>query len=120
MKVIIYNINQDTKKSLALLNRKKHKITTITDPLSDHTVRFANDKDAVICDAENFSAPIIGELISFGVKYIILRSIERLVTQSVHSEYDGLKYSKIESADAESEAAQIITILDEWQAESTT
>lgn len=118
MKVIIYNISQDTKKSLALLNRKSHTITIITDPLGDHTVRYANDKEVIISDEKNLSTAIRVRLISFGIKYIILRSVDQLEVQLINYDADGLKYSKIKGSDPESEAYQIITILDKWQVES--
>ncbi|MDP9955488.1 Rossmann-fold NAD(P)-binding domain-containing protein [Epilithonimonas hungarica] len=120
MKVIIYNISQDTKKSLALLNRKKHKITIITDPLKDNNMHFSDEKDAVICDETSISPSIVGKLNSFGVKYLILRSMKQLPLQLANSEYHGLKCSKIEIDDSGSEAFQMIKILDAWQAESMT
>ncbi|MPS72284.1 MAG: hypothetical protein E2590_03950 [Chryseobacterium sp.] len=119
MKVIIYNISQDTKKSLALLNRKKHKITIITDPLKDNNMHFSDEKDAVICDEVSFSPSIAEKLNFFGVKYLILRSMEQLPLQLSRSEYHGLKCSKIEIDDSKSEALQMITMLDALQEEST-
>lgn len=118
MKAIIYNISQETKISLALLNRKRHKITIITDPLSEKNVHFSEGKDAIIGDETSFSQSMLARLNSMVVKYMILRSMESLMTQMTNFELNGSKYSMIESGDPGSEALQIITILDECQTES--
>lgn len=112
MKVIIYNISQEAKKSIALLNRKKHKITIITDPLTEANIDFAIDKDVIVSNEDHFSEVIMKKILSYGVKYIILRTKEQSTDDILFTSYNGLRILKTKSGDPESEALQIITILD--------
>ncbi|HTE00109.1 MAG TPA: 2-hydroxyacid dehydrogenase [Mucilaginibacter sp.] len=75
MKVVAYSIKPFEKEFLAKANRKKHDITLISNPLSAETTIYAEGKDAVIVFTnDDVSAPVIENLASLGIKYIITRS----------------------------------------------
>ncbi|EJL71616.1 hypothetical protein PMI13_02275 [Chryseobacterium populi] len=116
MKVIVYNINQKEKEILALANRKTHKITIITDPLNETTVHFAEAKDAVITiNQENqLSHSFILKLISLGIPYLILKSMEEFFIDLSIIKNSGIQYKIIKCSDPRLAASLIIETLDNW------
>ena len=117
MKAIVYNINQEEKKLLALANRKIHKITIITDPLNENTVHFAEAKDAVIIMSQEnqLSHSFILKLMSLGIQYIILRSAEEFFVDLPIIKNSGVQYNIIRCADSRMVASLIIETLDGWE-----
>ncbi|WP_449398067.1 hypothetical protein [Chryseobacterium wanjuense] len=113
MKVIIYNINQEDKKLLALANRKKHKITIITSPLDATTAYFADSKDVVITD--HVSPEIITLLSSLHIKYLLFDSDELSPADISLIKNSGFTFIQIKSSDQKPKAYQIIEILNEWE-----
>ncbi|CAD0218214.1 conserved protein of unknown function [Chryseobacterium sp. JV274] len=116
MKVIVYNINQEEKELLALANRKIHKITIITDPLDENTVHFAEAKDAVIIiNQENqLSHSFILKLISLGIPYLILKSLEEFFIDLPIIKNSAIQYKIIKCSDPKVAASLIIETLDNW------
>lgn len=114
MKVIIYNINQEDKKLLALANRKKHKITIITSPLDETTVYFADSKDAVII-TDHISPEIIELLSSLNIKYLLFDSDELSPAETSLIKNKGFTFIQIKNSDQKPKAFQIIDTLDEWE-----
>jgi D-lactate dehydrogenase len=75
MKAVAYSIKPFEKEYLAKANRKKHDITLISNPLDVDTAIFAKGKDAVIVFTnDNVSAPVIEQLVTQGVRFIVTRS----------------------------------------------
>ncbi|WP_052480638.1 hypothetical protein [Chryseobacterium sp. StRB126] len=117
MKVIVYNINQEEKELLALANRKTHTITIITDHLNENTVHFAKAKDAVIIMSQEnqLSHSFILKLISLGIQYIILRSVEEFFTDLSTIINSGIQYNIITCADSRLAVSLIIETLNGWE-----
>ena len=75
MKVVAYSIKPFEKEFLAKANQKKHDITLISNALNQHTVIYAEGKDAVIVFTnDDVSAKVIEKLAALGIKYIATRS----------------------------------------------
>lgn len=117
MKVIVYNINQEEKELLALVNRKIHKITIITDPLNENTVHFAEAKDAVIImhQENQLSHSFILKLISLGIPYLILKSKEEFFIDLPIIKNSGIQLRIIKCSDPRLAASLIIETLDSWE-----
>jgi len=76
MKAVAYSIKPFEKEFLAKANQKKHEITLISNALSFDTASFAERKDAVIVFTnDDLSGKVIDRLASYGVKYILTRSV---------------------------------------------
>lgn len=75
MKVVAYSIKPFEKEFLAKANQKKHDITLISNALNQHTVIYAEGKDAVVVFTnDDVSAKVIEKLAGLGIKYIATRS----------------------------------------------
>ena len=75
MKVVAYSIRPFEKEFLAKANQKKHDITLISNALNQHTVIYAEGKDAVIVFTnDDVSSKVIEKLAGLGIKYIATRS----------------------------------------------
>lgn len=113
MNVIVYNIDQKDKESLAVANGKRHKLTIIGYEINKKTIHFARLKDVVIIVSEKSILPsfIFQKLISFEIKYIILWSRES-VSYYIIGKSNDVKTIHQKITDSESAISMIIKILD--------
>lgn len=75
MKIIIYSTQQFEKKFLVEANQQRHEIQFVEISLSSQTVHLANGYDGIaVFVNDNVAAPLIEELHSLGVQFILLRS----------------------------------------------
>lgn len=116
MKVIVYNMSQEDKENLALINHKKHKITAIKDSLTELNADFAHHKDAVIIISRDYcvSAFLIQKLQLIGIKLIISWCLQDLIVDGSMSNDSDFEYIKIKTTDSKAAAARTIEILDQW------
>jgi len=71
MKVIAYNTGQKLKELITIGNRKKHRITWISNTLDSCTISFASGKRVVLLTKEVPSSFILEKLVSLGIRYVI-------------------------------------------------
>jgi len=75
MKVIAYGIQTCEREFLATANQKKHDITLIANPLSEATLFYAADKQAVIVTDEMTVADELAiRLSEMGVAHVLIRA----------------------------------------------
>ena len=127
MKVIAYDVREEQKELLTVTNRKKHKLTLITDKLHAGTAAFASGKRAVLLNnAEDLSPLLLQQLASFGVGYVVAGCSSPVVPDALSQEQYGIKIALInnESVNGISTselnrfiAAETIRILDIWAAQ---
>lgn len=117
MKVIVYNINQEEKELLALANRKIHRITIITDPLSENTAHFAEAKDAVIIMGQENQLvhSFILKLISLRIPYLILKSKKEFLIDLSIIKNSGIQFHVIKCSDPRLAVSLIVETLDNWE-----
>lgn len=127
MKVIAYDVREEQKELLTVTNRKKHKLTLITDKLHAGTVAFASGKQAVLLNnAEDLSPHLLQQLVSFGVRFIVTGCQSPRLPDFPSPDQYGIKISVINSGPvngiSSSElnrfiATETIRILDIWAAQ---
>ena len=77
MKAVAYSIKLFEKEFLAKANKKKHDITLISNPLSFDTANYSQGKEvAIVFTNDDLSAHVIEKLASYGIKYILTRTVE--------------------------------------------
>lgn len=117
MRVVVYNIQEFEKQTLAKANAKVHDLTLISNPLNLATIRYAVGKEVVIVSAQdNLDHTLLDALYKIGVKKIITRSHTVDHIDLLHAGKLGLHVANTPSKNnsAKSIAIQTINNLNNW------
>ncbi|MBD1430757.1 MULTISPECIES: lactate dehydrogenase [Sphingobacterium] len=117
MRVVVYNIQEFEKQTLAKANAKVHDLTLISNPLNLDTIRYAEGKEVVIVsENDNLEKTILDALKRIGVKKIITRSVSLNHIDLAYAGHLGLHVANTPAEDdsPKSIAMQTIQNLNSW------
>lgn len=111
MKAVAYSIKLFEKEFLAKANKKKHDITLISNPLSFDTANYSQGKEvAIVFTNDDLSAPVIERLASYGIKYILTRSLETDHIDLIAANKFSLQVEHIKSYSAQAIAEHAVAL----------